>query len=119
MARNYGSAPVSAEEERVLRKFGRDRRDPEQKTKDSDPYPSTKEVQDAHRNASVDTRTTDIHHTLGSRPTQASPGNHVHNGSDAPLLLQGVSITGSKGGNAAVASIISALTRLGATDNTT
>lgn len=81
--------------------------------------PNAQEVEDFHSNADTDVRPEAIHHTLGSSPNQASPGNHVHNGSDAPLLLEGVQLTGSRGGNAAVASIISALVKLGATDTTT
>ena len=50
------------------------------------------------------------HHTLGPAEFQASPGNHVH--------LKGQTITGSRGGNAAVASIIAMLVQLGATDGT-
>lgn len=59
------------------------------------------------------------HHTIGVGGDQACSGNHNHRGTDSTLLLEGVSITGSRGGNAAVASIIAALVQLGATDSTT
>jgi hypothetical protein len=67
----------------------------------------------------VDTDQGAHHHTLGAGNNQASPGSHVHNGSDSPLLLEGTTLSGSKGGNAALASVISALVQLGATDSTT
>jgi hypothetical protein len=37
----------------------------------------------SHLNADTDMSITAIHHTLGSSPTQASPGSHVHDGSDS------------------------------------
>jgi hypothetical protein len=37
----------------------------------------------AHLNADTDTSITAIHHTLGPAPTQASPGTHVHDGTDS------------------------------------
>jgi hypothetical protein len=67
----------------------------------------------------VDTDQGSHHHTLGPGNNQAAAGSHVHNGSDSALLLEGVTLSGSKGGNAALASVISALVQLGATDSTT
>lgn len=81
--------------------------------------PSAEEVEDFHTNADVDTRVESIHHTLGAAPTQASPGNHIHDGGTSPLLLTGFTLTGSRGGNTALVSIIACLVRLGATDSTT
>lgn len=82
------------------------------------PKPTAQEVDDLHTNADTDTRAESIHHTLGSLPTQASPGDHAHDGGTSPLLLSGVTLTGSRGGNVALVSVISALVRLGATDST-
>lgn len=81
--------------------------------------PSQKEVNDFHTNSDKDGGPKSLHHTLGSNPNQASPGNHTHDGSTSPLLLEGTTISGSRGGNLAVASIIAALVKLGATDATT
>jgi hypothetical protein len=78
-----------------------------------------KAVEKFHEKADTDASQTALHHTLGSRNGQASPGDHNHNGKNSKKLLQGTTITGAKGGNAALASVISALVKLGATDNTT
>ena len=53
------------------------------------------------------------HHTLGDGPNQAASGDH------GSSHLQGVTISGSRTSGAAVASIIAALKKLGATDATT
>lgn len=76
-------------------------------------------VQQIHKNADTDTGQTAIHHTLGPAPDQAASGTHTHDGNNSRQLLAGVSITGSRGGNVALASVIDALEALGATDNTT
>jgi len=115
MARQYGQ--LSREEEERQRTAGYRKAEP--KVKPEDPSPPTKVVEDFHKNVALDTRPEDKHHTLGLSPNQASPGNHTHNGSDSPLLLDGIVLTGSKGGNAALLSVISALVRLGARDATT
>lgn len=83
--------------------------------------PSAKELTDFHTHDDTDGSQKSHHHTLGSGHNQASPGDHSHDGgSSARILpLEGFSITGSRGGNAAVASIIDALEMLGATDTTT
>jgi len=81
--------------------------------------PSSNVVDDFHTNSDVDTRPESQHHTLGPSDTQASPGNHQHDGGTSPLLLTGFTITGSRGGNTALQSVIACLVRLGATDSTT
>lgn len=81
--------------------------------------PSVSETTKAHTNADTDGKPTAIHHTLGSGPMQSSPGNHNHGGGSSVSLLEGVTISGAKGGNVALASVISALVQLGATDTTT
>jgi hypothetical protein len=83
------------------------------------PAPTALEVRRAHTNADTDGGEGSIHHTLGSRKGQSSPGDHDHRGGSSVLLLDGATISGSRGGNAAVASIIAALVELGATDTTT
>ncbi len=81
--------------------------------------PDAQTVQEFHTNADTDVRTESIHHTLGQGPNQASPGDHLHDGGSSPLLLAGTTISGSRGGNVALQSVISALVRLGAIDSTT
>lgn len=83
-----------------------------------DPSPTADDVEKFHANADTDTRAESIHHTLGPNPTQASPGNHNHRGGDSQLLLSDITLTGSRGGNLALPSIIQALVALGAVDNT-
>jgi hypothetical protein len=79
--------------------------------------PDAEAVRRAHKNASVDTKSTDIHHTLGPGRNQASPGAHLHDGSDSRPLLEGRSITGVKGTLAWYNSINSLFVALGATDS--
>lgn len=81
--------------------------------------PSAKEVEKFHQNADVDGSSKALHHTLGPGPNQAAAGNHNHRGGDSVLLLEGTTISGSRGDNAALASVISVLVELGATDSTT
>lgn len=47
---------------------------------------SAQEVEKLHQNDDVDVRRESHHHTLGRRSTQASPGNHVHDGQDSELI---------------------------------
>ena len=72
-----------------------------------------------HRNDDLDVAKDAHHHTIGMQSNQSAAGNHAHNGSDSPQLLAGVTLTGAKGGNAALASVCAALALLGATDTTT
>jgi hypothetical protein len=82
--------------------------------------PSPKEVLDFHTHSDRDGSPKAEHHTLGSGPNQAAPGNHTHDGGTSAVLfpLDTIVITGSRGGNAALASVIAALVSLGATDST-
>lgn len=81
--------------------------------------PTAKDVSKFHTNADTDGDEGSIHHSLGPRKGQAAGGDHDHRGGNSVALLQGTTISGSRGGNAAVTSIIAALVELGATDNTT
>jgi hypothetical protein len=83
------------------------------------PTPASDVVDDFHTNSDVNSRAESLHHTLGPTPTQAASGDHVHDGGTSSLLLTGITLSGSRGGNVAMVSIISALVRLGATDSTT
>lgn len=81
--------------------------------------PTSEEVELFHQNADTDARAEAIHHTLGVGDNQAARGSHNHRGGDSVLLLSGITITGSRGGNVALLSVIQALVALGATDSTT
>jgi hypothetical protein len=81
--------------------------------------PSATQVRDLHTYADTDATGDSIHHTLGPGQNQASPGTHRHNGSDSTLLFDGISITGARGGNTALASLIAMMVQFGATDSTT
>lgn len=81
--------------------------------------PPSEEIERFHTNDDLDGAATAHHHSLGSKRTQASPGDHTHDGGSSKQLLDGVTLTGAKAGNAALASVIGALVALGATDNTT
>lgn len=85
-------------------------------------YLTAEEVQRLHKNADTDARAEAIHHTLGPNSGQAAPGDHTHDGTNSALILEGLILTGSKTANppsAVLGSIVNALVRLGATDNTT
>lgn len=86
--------------------------------------PEAAEVHAFHENADKDGSQTALHHSLGPGPNQAAPGNHLHDGGSSKILdpvLSGTTITGAKTGNPApaLASVIAALVKLGATDSTT
>lgn len=85
---------------------------------DSD-SPSAAIVNKFHGKSDVDASPNAQHHTLGPRSTQAASGIHNHDGSTSVQLLAGVTLTGAKAGNTALASVIAALVGLGATDSTT
>lgn len=87
---------------------------------------STSEVTDPqtvakfHEKSDVDSSQDAQHHTLGTKHDQASSGDHDHNGSNSKKIMTGVTITGAKGGNVALANLLTALAaNLGLTDNTT
>lgn len=77
------------------------------------------QVDDFHAQSDLNTRSESQHHTLGPSQTQAAPGNHNHDGGTSIPLWAGNTITGSRGGNMALASVISILVQKGAVDSTT
>ena len=85
----------------------------------STPSPDPMTVKLFHLYADTDTDWGAQHHTLGPGNNQAAPGSHTHNGSDSPLLFEGVVISGSRASGAALLSIISLLQQQGAVDSTT
>lgn len=72
-----------------------------------------------HAFSDVDSDHSAQHHTLGPGENQAAPGAHSHDGSNSTLLFSGT-VTGSRGGNAAVANLISIIcSQTGIIDGTT
>lgn len=86
----------------------------------NDDSPDAKSVNKFHKKADTDSSSLATHHTLGVKNTQASPGDHLHDGVSSKQLMADITITGSKGGNAALADLITKLAAaLGFTDSTT
>ena len=84
--------------------------------------PPPADVNFIHTRSDLDSSTLSQHHTLGIGHNQGSPGDHSHDGQTSRLIGQGraITISGSRGGNAALASLISALKQvMDLTDNTT
>lgn len=82
--------------------------------------PPPQEVNAFHSRDDVDSSWQAHHHTIGVKHDQAAAGDHKHDGVGSLPLMDGITITGSKGGNVALANLISALaTALGFTDSTT
>lgn len=87
-----------------------------------DNVPTARQVGEFHTKADTDGSTSSMHHTLGISHNQASPGDHSHDGQTSRLVGSGrkITISGSKAGNAALASLITALKQvIDITDNTT
>jgi hypothetical protein len=85
--------------------------------------PTAAQVTKIHENADKDGSPKAIHHTLGPGPNQAAAGNHTHDGGQSAKLDQimaDITVTGSRGGNAALASLLSLLaSNFGLKDTTT
>jgi hypothetical protein len=80
------------------------------------------DVSQLHTRSDVDSSRNAQHHTLGLGRNEASPGDHIHDGYSSKKVGQGLSITisGSRGGNVALASLIGELKKvIDITDNTT
>lgn len=71
-----------------------------------------------HNNDDVDSSQTAHHHTIGVKQDQVSSGAHTHDGKNSRKILKGTSITGDRSDGTALVSVIAALVKLGATDNT-
>lgn len=73
--------------------------------------PEPREVNLFHARSDVDSKQTAQHHTIGLNHNQTSAGDHNHDGQSSRKLGHGLNLTltGSKGGNAALASLITML----------
>jgi hypothetical protein len=84
--------------------------------------PEPREVNLFHTRSDVDTSTTAQHHTLGVKHDQGSPGDHSHDGKVSRKIGTGLALTvsGSKGANAALTSLLTMLKNvIEFTDSTT
>lgn len=82
--------------------------------------PSSEQVAKFHEKADKDASPNSLHHSLGAKPNQASPGNHTHDGGASAQLLTSVSFTGSRATFSSIElQLMNALVSLGAVDNTT
>lgn len=80
------------------------------------------EVRRFHHRDDLDSAISAHHHTLGIRHTNASYGDHNHDNKTSRKVgaKLGLTVTGSRAGNAAVASILTMLAQvIEFTDNTT
>jgi hypothetical protein len=84
--------------------------------------PSARQVNQFHEKADTDAGPNSAHHTLGTNRNQSSPGDHVHDGKASKPVGAGLGlvVTGSRGGNAALASLLQQLAKvIDFTDTTT
>lgn len=94
--------------------------------------PSNAQSVNDHQSSDVDAHQRSQHHTLGTSRNQASPGNHIHDGITSPKLgllkmdpagnvtVPQDTLTGAKGGNVALANLITLLQKyINFTDGTT
>lgn len=72
---------------------------------------SPEQVNRLHSRSDLDRSSTAQHHTLGIKHFQAAPGDHDHTGKTSRKMGHGLglTITGSKGSNAALASLLTFL----------
>lgn len=91
--------------------------------KDKGPIsPPPREVAQFHNRSDVDAGIMSQHHTLGIRHVNAAYGDHSHNNKNSVKIgtKSGVVVTGSRAGNAALASLLTMLANfIEFTDNTT
>jgi hypothetical protein len=76
--------------------------------------PDARIVNEFHTNDDIDKDAAAHHHSLGTGANQAASGAHRHEN-----LGEGIELSGSRGGNLALQSVINAMVQLfGVTDNT-
>jgi hypothetical protein len=81
--------------------------------------PNQRMVNEFHTNDDLNRDAQAHHHSLGIGVNEAASGAHNHDGSNSVQLLAGRTITGSRSSGAALISVITMLTELGAEDSTT
>jgi hypothetical protein len=86
------------------------------------PTPDPRQVNLFHSRSDVDSGPLAQHHTIGVGHNQVAAGDHNHDSKSSRKVGQGLglSVTGSKGGNAALASLLTMLAQvIDFTDTTT
>lgn len=84
--------------------------------------PSPQDVNAFHARSDADASQSAQHHSIGIKHNQAAAGDHIHDSKSSRKVgyALGLSISGAKGGNAALASLIAMLGQvMDFTDNTT
>ena len=85
--------------------------------------PTAQQVATFHEKSDKNASPKALHHDLGPTANQASPGNHSHDGGASAKLtdiMSGITVIGSRGGNDALASLLTQLaTEFGLVNNTT
>lgn len=92
------------------------------KDENKDPSPSPRTVNFFHTRSDVDSGPSSMHHTLGIGHSQASAGDHSHDGKSSRKIGTGLNLTatGSRGGNVALGNLITMLKNvIEFTDSTT
>lgn len=92
------------------------------KNEKGNPAPPPREVAFMHARSDVDSGPNSQHHTLGVKHNQASFGDHAHDGKSSRKVGLGLNLnlTGAKGGNVALANLITMLQQvIEFTDSTT
>ena len=83
--------------------------------------PDAEKVNDFHRYSDLDSSKNAQHHRIGRGDNQAAAGSHNHREGNGESLLEDHIFTGSRSANlqsTVLPSILAALVKLGATDNT-
>lgn len=86
------------------------------------PAPPPREVGLFHARSDVDSSQQAQHHTVGMKHDQSAAGDHIHDGKSTRKVGYGLNLTvsGAKGGNAALASLLTMLANvIEFTDTTT
>jgi hypothetical protein len=87
--------------------------------------PAEKDVNDLHTHSDVDHTGLSQHHTLGPNANQASPGDHSHDGGQSgkvaftDISYSKPTVSGSRGGNAALQDLLLKLEAAGLIVNST
>lgn len=89
-----------------------------------DKNPSTltsRQVNKMHEKSDKDVSPNAQHHTLGTDRNQAASGSHTHTGKDSKKIGDGsgLVVTGSRGGNAALNSLLTELSKVISFTNST
>lgn len=92
---------------------------PDKRTEEN--IPDARESVISHAESDVDSGQFAQHHTIGTKRDQAASGQHSHTGKDSVLIGKGagLTVTGSRGGNAALDSALQMLAQVIDFDNNT